>query len=188
MERDKLPRWQQPCLGSLCWTAGSVSSTPAAGPYHLYPPAGPLPTHSLGRRKSQSFPSLSWKNRETWEMTVWSGRGGVKMNCDERGKKPQKNSCSLERGLCNCFGCHGDVIREVPPGTKEADWDTSVKLEMHHCLKGYQKTNMNHCKPKQNSNHDLICPLKTHQTLQYKSTCLPLQPEILEIVDRYKKN
>lgn len=98
MERDKLPRWQQPCLGSLCWTAGSVSSTPAAGPYHLYPPAGPLPTHSLGRRKSQSFPSLSWKNRETWEMTVWSGRGGVKMNCDERGKKTPKKTVAHLKG------------------------------------------------------------------------------------------
>lgn len=43
---------------------------------------------------------------------------------------------SLERGFCNRFGCHGNVICEVLPGRQEADWDSSVKLQMHHCLIG----------------------------------------------------
>lgn len=40
----------------------------------------------------------------------------------------------LERDFCDCFGCHGDMIGEVLPGGKEADWDSGVKLQMHYCL------------------------------------------------------
>lgn len=79
--KDTLPRWQQPRPSSLCSTAESVSSTPAAGPSQLCPPAGLPPTRSPGRRRSRSALALSLnkkKQRGVWEVS-WRRRPQAEM-------------------------------------------------------------------------------------------------------------
>lgn len=72
--RGMLPEWLRPCLDWLCSAVGSVSSTPAAALFQLYPPAAPLPTHSPGRKRSPCSPSLAWKHTGAWVTIVWSDR------------------------------------------------------------------------------------------------------------------
>lgn len=62
--RGTPPGWLRPCLDWLYSTVGSVSSTPAAAPSPPCPHAAPLPTHSLGRTRSPSPPSLAWNHTE----------------------------------------------------------------------------------------------------------------------------
>lgn len=92
------------------------------------------PAHSLSKQKEKpdfSFWCLKWpseakitSSKIRKDRHIWLQTHGL-----------------LVRDFCNCFGCHGDVIREILPGGKEADWDASVKLQMHCCL---MDNTMNH--------------------------------------------
>lgn len=123
---DKLPGWPRPCPDWLCWTAGSASSTPAAGPSHLCPPDGLPPTRSPGRKRSRSSPAPSWKQR----------RGVTNAEASATSAEGRR---SLEWCLCHGFGCHGNVVSKLFPWRQKVDRDARMKLELNHGLLGQKK-------------------------------------------------
>lgn len=69
VERGRQRGWQRPYLGWLCSAAGSVSSRPAGVLSQPCPLSGLQPTHSPGRTRSLSSPSLVW--RQTHKHTIY---------------------------------------------------------------------------------------------------------------------
>lgn len=70
-ERGRQRGWQRPYLGWLCSAAGSVSSRPAAVLSQPCPLSGLQPTHSPGRTRSLSSPSLVWRQTRTQTHNIW---------------------------------------------------------------------------------------------------------------------
>lgn len=145
--RGMLPEWLRSMSGLTLFR--SVSSTPAAAPFQLYPPAAPLPTHSPSRRRSPCSLSLAWKHRGAWVTIVWSDRKRARRGGKERTHlKGASASALVVIVMCSEKSFQDDRNRTETPvwscRCTTAWWDVRGQ-------------------------NDLL--MKTNQTLEYKSKC-----------------